>query len=105
MDFLPVQRTTTNKVDTAINLANDGGSKSNTGYFSSRGGSNEEKPTESSGDEVNFSKNHVDEEELEEELNFAEKIIGNLTKLKEFILKIFGQKKQKVYNIYEQSAE
>ncbi len=102
MDFLPVQRST-NKVDTSINLANDGGSKSNTGYFSNRG--NGEEKTQENIDEVKFSKHSTEEDEVINDNNLVEKISDFFKKLKEFILKVLGIKKKKIYNIYEKTAQ
>lgn len=105
MDFLPIKPSSTNKVNTAINLANDGGSKSNTGYFNKRGGStNAETNEETTTDEVNLSASSSAEqdEEIEiEVLTFFEKFKNLLIFIKDFVLKIFGYKKIKVKNIYK----
>lgn len=104
MDMLPVNPASTNKVDTGINLANDGGSKSNTGYYSQRE-SEEHKPEEKL-DEVSFShKNKTEEiEEEEQELNFFEKILKFFADLKDSVLKLLGLKKQEIPNIYEKTG-
>ncbi|OGI01370.1 MAG: hypothetical protein A2Y25_02635 [Candidatus Melainabacteria bacterium GWF2_37_15] len=100
MDLLPIKPASTNKVDSAINLANDGGSKSNTGYFSNRG-QGEEKPPEKL-DEVTFSHAaHPEAESIDEEKKLMQTIQSYFNKAKDFILKLFGIKKKKIYNIYE----
>ena len=100
MDLLPIKPASTNKVDSAINLANDGGSKSNTGYFSNRGQGEEKAPEKL--DEVTFSHPHQTEDEtVIEEKKLMQTIQSYITKAKDFILKLFGIKKKKIYNIYE----
>ena len=98
MDFLPIKQTSTNKVNSAINLANDGGSKSNTGYFNQGGA--EENPSDN-GDEVTFSHSNSSEEE---QVDFSKtdllKIIKIfLNKIKKIILSLFKNKKEN--NIYK----
>jgi len=107
MDFLPIQSTSTNKVNSMINLANDGGSKSNTGYFSNRGA--KETPEETV-DEVTLSTSSASSDPLETEeakLNmeikkFFKLIKDSLKKTKEFIFKLLGFNKIKIKNIYKE---
>ena len=104
MDFLPIKPTSTNKVDASINLANDGGSKSNTGYFSQRG--TEEKTPESF-DAVTFSNSsssNLNNELDEVKLDFWDTIKKYWTKIIDFIMKLLGFKKKKIYNIYEKDT-
>ena len=105
MDFLPIQPTSTNKVNSAINLANDGGSKSNSGYFSNRG--EKENTEEPIIDEVILSTLPTSSENEEVDLNikvknFFELIKDFLKKTKEFILKLLGFNKIKIENIYKE---
>ena len=103
MDFLPIQRTSTNKVDTSINLANDGGSKSNTGYMNQRGYNEEGPEIQEKGDEVQFSRSA--HEDIDEEQEFNRSLTAYLIRIKDFILKLFGFKKKKIYNIYEKEIK
>lgn len=101
MDFLPIQRASTNKVDTSINLANDGGSKSNTGYMNQRGHKEEAPEIQEKGDEVQFS-HGTHHEEFDEEEEFNKSLSAYLIRVKDFILKLFGIKKKKIKNPFEQ---
>lgn len=105
MDLLPVNPTTTNKVDTSINLANDGGSKSNTGYFSKRD-SEEKAPENIDVDVVKFSKSSSSDKVIEDEEvpTFFELLKKYINSIKDFILKALGLKRKKIYNIFEKSA-
>lgn len=101
MDILPIKPASTNKVDATINLANDGASKSNTGYFSNR--DHEEHHTENV-DEVRITHSrHNENEAIDEEKKLLGIIQTFLNKIKNFILKILGLKKEKIPNIYEKS--
>lgn len=98
MDLLPIPPRSTNKVDTAISLANDGGSKSNTGYFNSAG--HGEKKESGQVDEVNFSNSSATNEN--EDADFIQKIKNYLNKIKEFILRLLGSNnKKEINNIYK----
>ncbi len=105
MDFLPIPPSSTNKVNASINLANDGGSKSNTGYFNKR---NQDKEALKGGDvdEVNLSSSNsskTPEEGMENEFStFFDSIREFFAKIKNFILKIFGLNKPKVENIFKE---
>jgi|GEM_PF-6142697 len=105
MDLLPVPPASTNKVNSAINLANDGGSKSNTGYFNKKG-AREEAPEEKAVDEVKLSTSNSSEnkEDLDSELTkFFNALKANLKKLKDFIFRIFGFDRPKVKNIFKEN--
>lgn len=103
MDFLPIQRASTNKVDTSINLANDGGSKSNTGYMNQRGRREEAPEIQEKGDEVQFS--HSAHEEFDEEQEFNRSLTAYVNRILGFILNLFGFKKKKVQNPFEQGIK
>ncbi len=105
MDFLPIPRSSTNKVNSAINLANDGGSKSNTGYFSKRGA--QEGTAEEKIDEVSLSTSSLEntEEDLDSELTkFFNSIADFLKKIKDFILRLLGLNRPKIENIYKKNS-
>jgi len=107
MDLLPIPPPSTNKVNQTINLANDGGSKSNTGYFRKRASKEEHEEEKGKGDELNLS-SAVHSEEQEEDIDsqvkkIFEKFKDFLKKIKEFNIKLFGLNKPKIENIYKQS--
>ncbi len=107
MDFLPIKPSSTNKVNTAINLANDGGSKSNTGYISKRGGKKEKEEKGASVDELSLSTAAAEPEEnedTEQEVTGFLNLIKNFFKnIKNFFLKLFGLNRPRLENIYEDS--
>jgi hypothetical protein len=92
MDLLPIQPTSSNKVNSAINLANDGGSKSQTGYFKSSGKQKEEEKPHL--DEVNFSNLMSDDEKGNEaKENIIVVLLKNIyNKIKNFIKNLFKPK-------------
>ena len=101
MDLLPIKPASTNKVDTSINLANDGCSKSNTGYFINRG--QEEKPQENF-DEVKFSNLHSKTDEPSVESDLIPRITKLLNKIKDTLFKFLRFKKKELYNIFEKPS-
>ena len=104
MDFLPIPKSSTNKVNTAINLANDGGSKSNTGYMNQRNG--EQEPIEESVDEVTLSASkskEVEEKTPESDFKkFFNKIQAFFRKINDFYRNLFAGNKIDIENIYEE---
>lgn len=108
MEFRPIQPTSTNKVNASINLANDGGSKSNTGYFSQRG-AKEPPPQEEKLDEVTLSKSskskNVDEiDEIDEKVegfSFFGVIEQLFNRIKEFWANLFKKNEPEIENIFE----
>ncbi len=106
MDFLPIKPSSTNKVNSALNLSNDGGSKSNTGYFSQRG---QEEASLEKVDELSLSTSVSEENEeveIETELQkFFSSVRNLMKKIKEFILELLGFDKPKIENIYKESNE
>jgi hypothetical protein len=106
MDFLPIQPGSTNKVNTTINLSNDGGSKSNTGYFSQRGAKEAPAP-EQKLDEVKLSTTSTSSEEIEVvEVNISGFIKKILKAITDFLTKLFSKKNEEleIENIYEHSS-
>lgn len=100
MDMLPINPVSTNRVDASINLTNDGGSKSNTGYINQRGG--EPEKTKESFDEVQLSHHHNNiEEQINQDDNLINIIKRIINKIKDFILKTLGLKKETIPNIFE----
>jgi len=108
MEFRPIQPASTNKVNASINLANDGGSKSNTGYFSQRG-AKEPPPQEEKLDEVTLSKSSKskDVDETDEIGEKAESFsllgwTGQLfKKIKDFFANLFKKNEPEIENIFE----
>ena len=95
----------TNKVDTSINLANDGGSKSNTGYFQSGKkpkGENEEKFDEL---DISRSSSDIGQNSDEDSIDIVENIKSFTNKIKDFILSLLGLNKPKMDNIYKKGSE
>lgn len=105
MEFRPIQPASTNKVNASINLANDGGSKSNTGYFSQRG-AKEPPQQEEKLDEVTLSKSskskNVDEiDEIDESFNLLGWIEQFFKKIKDILANLFKKDEPEIENIFE----